>query len=220
MPVMPEIDVKHKTNSLNFMPTNSTTFSSEQTVNIPELSEPVLRNIVTKCVAIMFAHVGFETTHQSVLDVMTDVLENFFQIICQRIVECVEAEERGNGGDFPNVVEKVLTEMGMGGVKGLDDYYQNRVVKYINVLQKRCKELNDRYAVLLIPKAPSPVDSKLIRVKVEEDQNFDGNRQCRSTFGDFRRRTFSFRHGIPVIKYSGSRRKIKFVDLILSRTDI
>lgn len=38
--------------------------------------------------------------------------------------------------------------MGMGGIKGLNDYYQNRVIKYINVLQKRCKELNNHYASL------------------------------------------------------------------------
>lgn len=55
-------------------------------------------------------------------------------------------------------MEKVLVETGMGGVNGLHDYYQNRIVKYISVLQKRCKELNDHYTSLLIPKSSAPVD--------------------------------------------------------------
>lgn len=37
----------------------------------------------------------------------------------------------------------------MGGVKGLHDYYQSRVIKYIPVLQKRCEELNKHYESLL-----------------------------------------------------------------------
>lgn len=48
--------------------------------------------------------------------------------------------------------------MGMGGVRGLNDYYQTRIVKYINVLRKRCQDLNDHYAKLLVPKSSSPVD--------------------------------------------------------------
>lgn len=39
--------------------------------------------------------------------------------------------------------------MGMGGVRGLNDYYNYRVIKYINVLQKRCTELNEHYASLI-----------------------------------------------------------------------
>lgn len=57
-----------------------------------------------------------------------------------------------------NIAERVLTELGMGGVQGLYDYYQTRVIKYISILRKRCHDLNDHYTKLLIPKSPSPVD--------------------------------------------------------------
>lgn len=36
----------------------------------------------------------------------------------------------------------------MEGVKALNDYYQDRVIRYITILQNRCKELNDHYASL------------------------------------------------------------------------
>lgn len=57
------------------------------------------------------------------------------------------------------MMERVLTELGLGGVKGVHEYYQSRVVRYIRILQKRCHELNEHYAKLLIPKCVLPIDS-------------------------------------------------------------
>ncbi|XP_018575797.1 uncharacterized protein LOC108914455 [Anoplophora glabripennis] len=173
MPVRPEIDIRHKRNNLNYMPKDCTPFTCGWDVEIPELSEIVVKKLLSKSVATLFAHVGFETTHQSVMDVLTDVLESFFQKFCHKFVEVVDDEEKGKNTGFPHVIEKVLVETGMGGVKGLDDYYSNRVVKYVSVLQKRCEELNDHYVLLLIPKSNSPIDkfSKIVRVKVEEDKD-------------------------------------------------
>ncbi|KAG5865925.1 hypothetical protein JTB14_021171 [Gonioctena quinquepunctata] len=173
MPLMPEIELKHKRNNLNFIPKDFTPFSCGSEIEVPELGEAVVKEILTKCIVTMFAHIGFETSHQSVLDVLTDVLETFLQKICHKIVDAVIDEEEGHTSGFPNVIEKVLTEMEMGGVKGLNDYYQNRVVKYVNVLKRRCKELIDNYAVLLVPKSPSNSDkfSNVVRVKVEEDED-------------------------------------------------
>lgn len=39
----------------------------------------------------------------------------------------------------------------MGGVAGLHDYYQTRVVKYIFTLRKRCSDLVEHYKALLLP---------------------------------------------------------------------
>lgn len=171
MPIMPDIHIKHKPNSLNFIPKELTDFGCGAEVEIPELSEAVVKKLLTKCIVTMFAHIGYETTHQSVLDLMTDVLESFLQKFCSKVVKAIEENEKGDISRFTNIIEKVLTETGMGGVKGLHDYYQNRVVKYINVLKKRCKELNDHYAVLLIPKSPPPPVkfSYFVRAKVEDD---------------------------------------------------
>ncbi|XP_074029112.1 STAGA complex 65 subunit gamma [Leptinotarsa decemlineata] len=173
MPIMPEFELKHKRNNLNYIPKDFTSFSCGSEIDIPELSEAVVKEILPKCIVTMFAHIGFETSHQSVLDVLSDVLETFLQKICHKIVDAVEDEDREHTSGFPNVIEKVLTEIGMGGVKGLNDYYQNRVVKYVNVLKKRCKELNDNYAALLVPKSPSNSDklTNVVRVKVEEDED-------------------------------------------------
>ncbi|CAG9817993.1 unnamed protein product [Phaedon cochleariae] len=60
MPIMPKIELRHKRNKLNYIPKDFTAFSCGLEVDIPELSEAVLKQILTKCVVTMFAHIGFE----------------------------------------------------------------------------------------------------------------------------------------------------------------
>ncbi|KAF2890283.1 hypothetical protein ILUMI_15890, partial [Ignelater luminosus] len=112
-------------------------------------------------------------THQSILDLLTDALIEFLKKITYSLKLAHEDEERGNLCSFPNIAERVLVELGMGGVQGLHDYYQTRVIKYISTLQKRCKELNTHYESLLMSKTPPPdsKENKVIRVNVEEDDD-------------------------------------------------
>lgn len=60
---------------------------------------------------------------------------------------------------FQNILERVFVEIGIGGLKGLHDYYENRIVKYVNVLKKRCEDLNDHYENLLVPQVSMASDS-------------------------------------------------------------
>ncbi|KAL1505339.1 hypothetical protein ABEB36_004928 [Hypothenemus hampei] len=127
-------------------------------VDVPELSESMVKQLLVKCVALMTAHIGFEDSYQSVLDVLVDVLDQFFVKICDRFTQALHEEEDLNAGGFANVLERVLVEMGFGGVSGLHNYYQNRVVKYVRKLEKRCQVLEKEYLSLLIPKAESPIE--------------------------------------------------------------
>ncbi|KAK5650211.1 hypothetical protein RI129_001240 [Pyrocoelia pectoralis] len=173
IPTMPEVQNKHARNCLNFIPKEFTPFSLGEAEMSPEISSAVVKQILTKSIATMFAHVGYETTHSSVLNILVDVLSAFLKKIIYHLKIAQEDRENGQIDGFPNIVERVFVELGMGGVKGLHDYYQTRVVKYINVLQKRCKELIKHYESLLIRKTPSPdsKENKIIRVNVEEDED-------------------------------------------------
>ncbi|KAJ3653073.1 hypothetical protein Zmor_018990 [Zophobas morio] len=152
--------------NLNF---SSQDFDKADEVALCELSKTVVRQILTKSIATLFAHLGYETCQQSALYVLIDVLQEFFKKVCQHLNTATK--EAQDASEFPSIIEKVLIEIGIGGVKGLNDYYQARVVKYVNVLEDRCKDLTEEYQTLLIPKSPSPVDkfSKVVRVKVEEE---------------------------------------------------
>ncbi|XP_030755711.1 uncharacterized protein LOC115882033 [Sitophilus oryzae] len=149
-PEMPAIQSKLKTNILNYMEASTSLESLRDEVEIPQISHPIVRNILVKCVATLTAHIGFETTHQSVLDILVDVLEQFFIKFCDRFTTALNEEETLDSGGFPNTLERVLVDLGLGGAKGLHDFYQSRVIKYVNVLQKRCKELDDTYDKFLM----------------------------------------------------------------------
>ncbi|XP_060525948.1 uncharacterized protein LOC132701784 [Cylas formicarius] len=158
IPKMPKIEFKHKPNPLNFIPPDME--QTNEDIKIPELSEVVVKKILAKCIATMFAHIGFESSFQSVLDILIDMLEKFYLKVCGRFVQALDEEESLKTGGFPNALERVLVESGLGGVKGLNDYYQCRVLKYVNVLQRRCKELDNYYSQLLAPRGPPQESAK------------------------------------------------------------
>nr|CAI5840572.1 unnamed protein product [Callosobruchus analis] len=159
MPLKIEKEFTNKRNNLNYVPKDFTPFSQGLDAEYPELSEAIVKNILAKSIATLFVHIGYETTHQSILDLLVDVVEHFFKTICLKITKSVEEEDKGNISSFPNIVEKVLTETGLGGIQGLNDYYQNRIVKYATVMEKRCKDLIDHYSTMLIPRTDSMCES-------------------------------------------------------------
>ncbi|XP_076260636.1 uncharacterized protein LOC143196650 isoform X2 [Rhynchophorus ferrugineus] len=173
VPEMPEICVKSKPNILNFMETLLPCPSSKCEMEVPHLSAPIIKQLLIKCIATMTAHIGFESTYQSVLDVLVDVLEQFFKKFCDRLTSAVNEEENLDTSGFPNAMERVLTELGFGGAKGLQDYYQCRVVNYVTVLEKRCQELDKYYSALILPKNESPNSDveKLYKMDVKEEQD-------------------------------------------------
>ncbi|XP_044261855.1 uncharacterized protein LOC123009540 [Tribolium madens] len=170
---LPEFDLSENLtirHNLNFSKDDFMSFNRGQEVEVNELSKTIVHKILTKSIATLFAHIGYETCQQSALDVLTDVLQEFYRKITCNVKIAIEDQEKYHSG-FPHVMERVLTEMGLGGIKGLNDYYQSRVIKYVSVLENRCKQLIEDYNNLLLPRPPSPVDkiNEAVRVKVEEE---------------------------------------------------
>ncbi|XP_022918049.1 STAGA complex 65 subunit gamma [Onthophagus taurus] len=175
IPDKPNLILRHSRNSLNYIPKRFTAFSLGKEIDVPEISYAGAKQVLIKCVAVLTAHIGFETTHQSVLDFLTEILEAFLLKLGEDLRVAIDDQKEGRLCGFPNPIERVLTELGLGGTKGLHDYYQNRVIKYIEVMQKRCRELNNYYTQLLIPRTSSPVDklNRMVKVKVEEEDTSD-----------------------------------------------
>lgn len=173
IPKMPDIEQKHKLNNLNYMQKDVPPVDDFD-VAVPEIGGTLAKEILSKCVATIFAHIGYETTYQSTLDILTDILVSFLQKVSSRLKIAKDDEQFHNVTGFPNTEERVLTELGLGGTKGIHDYYVTRIVKYIPILQQRCQDLIDEYEELLIQKGPffeqlSTTDMVQVKVEKEDD---------------------------------------------------
>lgn len=66
LPEMPKVEIKHKRNKLNYIPKE---FPFHPEDDVPEISDSVAKQAVTKAVATLFAHIGYEsklTLHQKI----------------------------------------------------------------------------------------------------------------------------------------------------------
>ncbi|XP_044761567.1 STAGA complex 65 subunit gamma-like [Coccinella septempunctata] len=172
VPTLPKVDLKHRFNCLNFIPKEETDFTQGKEVEVPVLSETIVRKVLRRSICTLFAHLGYESSHESVIDILVDVLKEFYRIFCSRIENAIHDEKENCSSGFPHAIERVLVELGMGGVKGLHDYYRSRVIKYVNVLRGRCRELNEYYNQLLAEKSPSPdVDvGKMMSIEIKKEE--------------------------------------------------
>ncbi|KAL3268307.1 hypothetical protein HHI36_007425 [Cryptolaemus montrouzieri] len=60
IPPLPDIALKHKRNCLNFIPKEDTDFTLGKEIEIPVLSEEIVKKILRKCVCTLLGHIGYE----------------------------------------------------------------------------------------------------------------------------------------------------------------
>lgn len=93
-------------------------FKKDKVVEVQDLSKTIVRQILAKSVVTLFAHLGYESifffnyfrihlffcfiaSHQSVLDVLTDILQEFYRKICYRVKIAINDEEKYHYSGFP-----------------------------------------------------------------------------------------------------------------------
>lgn len=170
IPEMPDVKLLHKQNCFNYIPREETDFTRGIAHNIPNLGESVCKKLLNNSIAALFAQIGYETTHQSNLDILVDVVIDFYKLFCSKLKIAIDDEEFHQSSGFPNPIERVLTDIGMEGISGLHDYYQTRVIRYVTILQKRCKNLSNYYEKLMKSRNDMDLDIKSVEVKVEKEE--------------------------------------------------
>ncbi|CAG7716147.1 unnamed protein product [Allacma fusca] len=129
------------------------------------MSMDEVKNVLMKRVAILLAHGGFTHTKLPAMEMLADSLNNFLINITRRLKQIKERELSGVDHGFPDPVERVLVELGMGGVRGLEEFYQTKVVDYHRRMVDQCKYLKNHYTNIIQAKA---------RLCPENDQNMTG----------------------------------------------
>lgn len=97
---------------------------------VTELSWPSCRQLLYQSVATVLAHAGFESANESVLETLTDLVHEHYLRISRRLRVAVDREARLGASPFPDVVEQVFHEVGVGSVLALQRFWQVRIKDY------------------------------------------------------------------------------------------
>lgn len=111
----------------------------------------------------------FLDVNERPLEVLADVMENFYMKMAHRLKQVREMEMAGCEQEFPvstellcsvrfliffihyqfvikDPLERVMVEMNLGGVRGVEEYYTSRVMDYRNRVEEQCAHLRKLYA--------------------------------------------------------------------------
>lgn len=133
---------------------------------VTELSWPSCRQLLYQSVATVLAHAGFESAQESVLETLTDLVHEHYLRLTQLLRVAVDREARLGATPFPDVVEQVFHEVGIGSMLALQRFWQVRIKDYHSYMQQVTKELSEEYERLVNPEKALE-DSKPLKIKDE-----------------------------------------------------
>ncbi|XP_078686244.1 STAGA complex 65 subunit gamma-like isoform X5 [Branchiostoma floridae x Branchiostoma belcheri] len=132
-----------------------------------ELSSASCWQLLRKAVGTICAHSGWESANESALDTLTDIAHEYSATFCRSLRAAVDQEARTGTTDFPDVMEQVFHEMGVGSITSLQTFWQTRMVDYHGFLQQQSRQLAEEYERVTNPDRPSAEEVKPVRVKEE-----------------------------------------------------
>ncbi|XP_051172437.1 uncharacterized protein LOC127288817 [Leptopilina boulardi] len=111
-----------------------------------ELRPETARSLLKHSVIVLLAHIGYAKSSDVAVETLTDVADYFLTRICRLLKLASEQDDYG----FPDAMERVLVESGIGGVEGIHSYYQNTILgfeqhvkkKVERAMEKQISELN------------------------------------------------------------------------------
>ncbi|KAK6626109.1 hypothetical protein RUM43_006414 [Polyplax serrata] len=146
IPVHPIKQPKHKLNHpIQYMDKESSDFVLGKGPKIPEVTTKTAKYLLKKSTAALLAHAGYQNTKESVLNILTDSVEEYITKITSLLRVAVDQGANSGTIGFPDAMERVFHEMGLGSVRCIHEYYQSKVISYHQKLLEECKALNFEY---------------------------------------------------------------------------
>uniref|UniRef100_G3MP37 Bromodomain associated domain-containing protein n=1 Tax=Amblyomma maculatum TaxID=34609 RepID=G3MP37_AMBMU len=134
----------------------------------PQLGAHATRVVLRRAVTAMCAHAGFDTTWNSVLEILTDVCSDFYRRLCWQLRTLVDREALTGQTGFVDPLDHALHEIGMeGGLSSLVQFFDYRVIGYNKHMMKTCLKLHQQYHQVRQPQRSPPDDVKPVKVKEE-----------------------------------------------------
>ncbi|XP_020719130.1 STAGA complex 65 subunit gamma-like isoform X2 [Bombus terrestris] len=109
------------------------------------LTPETARSILKHAVITLLAHIGFEKSSNIAIETLTDIANHFLRRMTLLMKAAYEQRDHG----FPDILERVLVETGIGGVAALHDYYQEYVLKFENNMKKKVEAMMEKQRMVL-----------------------------------------------------------------------
>lgn len=169
IPEQPERTEKHGFSyPFRYMEKTFSCFSQGEGPEPFRLNSNIAKKILRKSVATILAHIGYDMTSNCVLDTLTDVVEQYIKKFTHLLRITVDQEVMCGSAAFPDAMEHVFYDMGMGSMTTLHGFYETRILKYHEYMLDAYNDLQDEYASLSLP-VLRPVSEEIIRCETSED---------------------------------------------------
>ncbi|XP_060831717.1 STAGA complex 65 subunit gamma-like isoform X2 [Bombus pascuorum] len=109
------------------------------------LTPETARSILKHAVITLLAHIGFEKSSNIAIETLTDIANHFLRRMTLLMKAAYEQRDHG----FPDILERVLVETGIGGVAALHDYYQEYVLKFEDNMKKKVEAMIEKQRMVL-----------------------------------------------------------------------
>lgn len=129
-----------------------------------EIDAGVARQLSHRAVATVCAHSGYDSSQESSLETLTDVLQEFLSSTCKLLRVAVDREAHTGQTGFQDVLSQVLHEIGVGSQHALIEFWKTRVRDYHDRIVKQTEDIREKYEDM---KNPNYQEDKSPRVKEE-----------------------------------------------------
>ncbi|XP_033179873.1 uncharacterized protein LOC100740278 isoform X4 [Bombus impatiens] len=161
---------KEAQNSFQFLPVQKERNVFKNASTIHYLTPETARSILKHAVITLLAHIGFEKSSNIAIETLTDIANHFLRRMTLLMKAAYEQRDHG----FPDILERVLVETGIGGVAALHDYYQEYVLKFEDNMKKKVEAMMEkqRQLELNVYSAKMVLDEAANKLQFEELDEF------------------------------------------------
>ena len=147
-PPEPDLKLEHETvPPIHFLEKEYCDFSLGKGPMILPFTPESHKRALRQCAAIALGHIGVSTTTNVVLTALSDILDLHLTNMCKLLRTVVDKEASGLKSGYPDAITKVFTELNVGN---LQEFYNDRVVRYHAKTKKKCEDLRSQVEALAI----------------------------------------------------------------------
>jgi len=114
----------------------------------PSIAPQTCRQLLKKSVITLIAHSGYDNAAESAVELLADLLHSYLSQLTTNLSDIRDSEMTSGSLEFPDILERVFTEMGIGSAKTVVRFHEKNVVARHNALRQQCSSLETQYREL------------------------------------------------------------------------